>query len=154
MSGNTLMTTPPHRGKRRFNPKRKLRTEYTLGELDDLAKRVKYRGNPVHKRNPGDFDLMPPGAPRPDKTLCDSEGIFRRLEAARLLKERVKRGLISEQTRAEFPQNIWAVTEQGYPLEAELENRAQGTYHGYPVLQHDPIRNQILGLIDNWVKAD
>jgi hypothetical protein len=142
--GNTLMTTPANRGRNRFNPKRSLREECDPGELNDLATRVRYSGNPVHKSDPGDFNLTPPAEPRPDKTLCDGVGIHSTLEATRLLRKGVKRGMISEQTRGGFPQNIWAVTEQGCPLEAQLENQTQGTYHGYPVPQSDPIRNQIL----------
>lgn len=99
-----------------------------------LADRVKYGGNPEHKRNPGDFGLTPPLQPRPDKTLCDEVKIFSRREATGLLKEGVKKGLISEQhTQNGYPQNIWAVTEEGWPLEAQLENARQGTYHGYPM---------------------
>ena len=85
-----------------------------------------------------------PAEPRDDKTLCDDAGIFTKSEAQRLLREGVQRGLISEQARGEFPQNVWAVTEDGCPLEAELENKTQGTYHGYPVLGNDPFRERIL----------
>ncbi len=54
------------------------------------------------------------------------------------------RGLISVQTRGQFPQNIWSVTESGCPLEAQLENQELGTYHGYPMPSTDPFRDAVL----------
>ena len=61
-----------------------------------------------------------------------------------MLKRGVLQGFISEQTRGDFPQNIWAVTEDGNPLEAQLENRAQGVYHGYPMPMNDDFRDEVL----------
>ena len=43
-----------------------------------------------------------------------------------------------------FPKNIWAVTDDGIPLEAQLENQAQGTYHGYPLTSNDDFRHIVL----------
>ena len=131
-------------GRARFNSKRRIKEPAGLAGMEQLAQRVQYTGNPAHKRNPGDFGLNPPAQPRDDKTLCDDAGIFTKSEAQRLLREGVQRGLISEHTRGEFPQNVWAVTEDGCPLEAELENRTQGAYHGYPVPGNDPFRERIL----------
>ena len=127
-----------------FNPKRKIRTAAPDDDLADLAKRVKYTGSPLHKRNPGDFGLTPPSQPRQDKILCDITGITTVRESLRLLRRGVSKGLISEQTRGGFPQNIWAVTEDGIPLEAQLENREKGTYHGYPMPASDRFRDQVL----------
>ncbi len=126
-----------------FNPKRKIRDDAMPAEA--LARRVNYGGNPEHKRNPGDFGLTPPAAHRrSDKTLCDGVGILSRKEALRLLRAGLRRGLISEQERDGWPQNIWAVTEAGEPLEAQLENRVTGLYHGYPMPQADPLRDEVL----------
>ncbi|OQA09809.1 MAG: hypothetical protein BWY66_00402 [bacterium ADurb.Bin374] len=105
---------------------------------------VSYGGNPEHKKNPGDFGLTPPSSPRPDKTLCDGVGIVSRRQALRLLREGIRRGLISNQMRGRFPQNIWAVTSDGAPLEAQLENPDMGIYHGYPLPEHDPFRERVL----------
>jgi len=52
--------------------------------------------------------------------------------------------LISIQKRNDFPQNIWAVTDTGIPLEAQLENNVQGAYHGYPMPESDPFRETVL----------
>ena len=134
--------TMPRR--RRFNPKRRIREPGGSDELETLARRVKYTGNPAHKRNPGDFGLTPPAQPRADKTLCDVVSIATVLESTRLLRQGVARGLISEQTRGDFPQNIWAVTSDGVPLEAQLEDRGQGTYHGYPMPSTDDFRDEVL----------
>jgi len=57
----------------------------------------------------------------------------------------VSRGLISERFCGEFPKHIWAVTDDGHPLEAQLENETQGTYHGYPVGKEDNFWDKILG---------
>lgn len=134
----------------RSNPKRRIAQGVSPAELACLAERVKYTGNPMHKRNPGDFGLTPPSQPRPDKTLCDAAGIISTREALRLLREGVSRGLISVQTNGGFPQNIWSVTEDGCPLEAQLENRTQGTYHGYPMPSNDCFRERVL---EHWASS-
>lgn len=103
---------------------------------------VQDTGNPGHKRNPGDFGLTPPTAPRAGKTLCDAVAIHSRSQARRLLEEGIRRGLISVQCRDGFPQNIWAVTGNGEPLEAQHEGN--GRYHGYPMPEADPFREEVL----------
>lgn len=83
-------------------------------------------------------------APRADKTLCDGARIMRRADAEALLRKGIERGLISEQQRGRFPQNIWAVTEEDVPLEAQLDNVDQGNYRGYPMPDTDPLREEVL----------
>lgn len=65
----------------------------------------------------------------------------------RLLREGIRRGLVSEQNRKDFPQNIWAVTEDGTPLEAALDNQEQGSYHGYPMWTDDQFARKV---IEQW----
>ncbi len=135
--------------KRSFNPKRRLapdRHPYAGGASggNGNADKFQYTGSPLHKRTPGDFALSPPAAPRPDKSLCDEAGITRRQEAQDLLREGVRRGLVSPHEPDSFPQNVWAVTEGGVALEAQLENQEQGTYHGYPMPMHDPFRHTVV----------
>jgi len=108
-----------------YNPKRRISDQKTAEELKDLASKVRYGGNPEHKRNPGDFGLTPPAMPRPDKTLCDTVGISKRNEATRLLKKGVRKGLVSIREKNGFPQNIWTITKEGHPLEAQLEIRTR-----------------------------
>ena len=107
--------------------------------------KVQYSGNPEHKRNPGDYGLTPPNVARPGKTLCDQVEIYSRSEARTLLREGFERGTFSFQERDGWPQNVWAVTEKGEPLEAQHE--AQGVYHGYPMPEADPFREKVL---DRW----
>ena len=129
---------------RQYNPKRRIQSDPEQEYLKILVSRVKYSGSPYHKRTPGDFGLTPPVQPVPDKTLCDQAGVTTVTEASRLLKAGVKKGLISVQIHGEFPQNIWAVREDGWPFEAQLENQVQGTYHGYPMPSTDDFRLEVL----------
>jgi len=116
--------------RRKFNTKRKISSVTDAAVLIPLSSRVVYLGSPLHKINPGDFGLTPPSSPRPDKTLCDGVKIFERDKAQELLREGAKRGLISVQERSGLPQNIWAVSDDGTPLEAQLDNQERATYHG------------------------
>ena len=130
----------------KFNPKRKMRS-YSVNSNEEnkgLSQTIKYGGNSEHKKNPNDFNLVPPVSPRSAKSLCDDVEIFEKKKAAKLLKEGARRGMISKQERNGFPQNIWAVDENGKPLEAQLENQELGTYHGYPVPESDPFGTLIL----------
>jgi hypothetical protein len=131
-----------------FNPKRRLCTDAQLDGkrhlLEDLAKRARYSGNPEHKRNPGDFGLDPPSSPRPGKTLCDVVEIHTRAAAVALLRTGLRKGTFSVQERNGWPQNVWAITADGEPLEAQLEG--EGVYHGYPMPQDDPFREDVLAL--------
>lgn len=113
-------------------------------DLDVLVKRVSYGGNPEHKKNPGDFGLTPPCQPKADKSLCDEIGIFKKSDAEKLLREGIRRGLISKNERGQFPQNVWAVTQDGIPVEAQLENLETGIYHGYPMPISDSFYNAVL----------
>jgi hypothetical protein len=134
------------RTRKSFNPKRRLRTGMPLdgaGEvLQELAAMVRYGGNPEHKRNPGDFGLDPPSSPRLGKTLCDAVNIHTRAAALELLRRGLTKGFVSVRERNGWPQNVWAVTEAGEPLEAQLEN--DGVYHGYPMPMDDPFRDEVL----------
>jgi len=131
--------------RQRFNPKRCFSSELPSKEaLERLANQLSYGGNPAHKRNPGDFGLTPPTQPRDDKSLCDDAGILKRDEALRLLRLGAQRGMISEWNGEGFPRNIWAVTEAGIPLEAQLENPEKGSYHGYPLEGNDDFRPRVL----------
>ena len=129
----------------KFNPKRRLRDPRPdVERREEWLTAAEYTGSPYHKINPGDFGLTPPSAPRADKTPCDNVEIFEKARAQGLLEEGFRRGLVSEQERNGWPQNVWVVTENQEPLEAQLENQMLGTYHGYPMLSHDPLYKQVL----------
>lgn len=140
------MTKPHDRPKRRFKSVRKLRTPPDSARdkelLRSLAQAVSYVGNPMHKRIPGDFELTPPSAARQCKTLCDNVSIFSKAEATHLLRKGVAYGLISEQMHETWPQNIWAVAKNGRPLEAMYDGN-NGTYHGYPMDEGDPLSEEV-----------
>jgi hypothetical protein len=129
-----------------FNPKRRLQNadDTAKPRLDDLARRVSYGGNPEHKRNPGDFGLSPPSDPRQAKSLCDVAKIFNREDALGLLRQGITRGLISDREEQGWPKNVWSVTSDGIPLEAQLENSQTGRYHGYPMPESDPLASEVI----------
>jgi hypothetical protein len=138
----------------RYNPKRGVAAPEASPQrravLAQLAREVRYGGNPEHKRNPGDFGLTPPAEPRRGKTLCDDAKIFRRSEALLLLREGLRRGLVDARWTGEgWPKLVWAVDANGTPLEAQRE--ADGTYHGYPMPKGDPLRSTVTAL---WATHD
>ncbi|MBT9548960.1 MAG: hypothetical protein IV090_26445 [Candidatus Sericytochromatia bacterium] len=137
----------PRKGK--YNPKRKLVKIYDISsqDLSVLASCIGYGGNPEHKKKPGDFGLTPPSGPRAGKSLCDAVEVFTREEALGLLKEGVKKGLISERFDGKWPKNIWSVIEKNghqVALEAQLESTECGIYHGYPMQEDDPFSQEII----------
>lgn len=131
-----------------FNPKRKLLTsaqaEARGDELGELANRARYGGNPEHKKNPGDFGLTPPSDPRQGKSLCDIAKIFKRNEAEKLLRAGLRKGLVSDRMAGDWPKNVWSVTDDGFAMEAQLENPDLGTYHGYPMPETDPLSQEVI----------
>jgi len=68
-----------------------------------------------------------------------------------LLRNGVRRGLVSERWSQGFPQNIWSVTADGKPVEAQLENAALGVYHGYPLPNSDSFSQAVL---QRWSETD
>lgn len=133
----------------RFNPKRRIQldSESVLEQWPE----VDYGGNPEHKRNPGDFGLTPPANPKPHKSLCDDANVTSKKQAKELLLAGIRKGLVSLQRSQAtgWPQNVWAVTSSGVALEAQLENAQQGTYHGYPMPEYDPLTAEVL---EEWSK--
>lgn len=138
----------------RFNTKRKIQSFSECSVSDDLINSVKYGGNPEHKKNPGDFGLTPPSAPRTAKSLCDSAEIFTRKVAIAYIKTGLRKGMISVQMKGPWPQNIWAVTGDGIPLEAQLENPESGAYHGYPMPDSDPFSHEVIKEWKTRIKND
>ena len=129
----------------KFNPKRRFASSLPSPEaLERLAEEVRYGGKPEHKRNPGDFNLIPPSLPRDDKSLCDEIRLFRRADARALLQRGIERGMISDWDGTGYPKNIWSMTDDGIPLEAQLENPHNGTYHGYPLEANDDFRERVI----------
>ena len=83
------------------------------------------------------------------KTLCDAKRPFLKAEAEHLLREGLKRGMISPTAGEAWPRHVWAVNEEEEVFEAQLENSEQGIYHGYPLPLDDDFRSVVLS---EWQK--
>ena len=103
-------------------------------ELQRMAERAGYSPSPYHKAHPS---RTVGAAPRPDKTVCGSLALPDCQDAADLLKAGILRGMISTQLRHGWPQNVWAVDDEGIVYEAQLGNSELGEYHGYPMKADD-----------------
>ena len=136
--------------RRSFNPKRKIADFGVRDERDrqQMSEQCSYGGNPQHKTDPRDYQLDPPVNPRPGKTLCDGLTPIARVDATRLLRQGFVKGMVSEQlVQNRWPQNVWAIAEDGEVYEAQLENPLQGVYHGYPMPENDPLKKTV---IEEW----
>lgn len=133
------------KSRRGYNPKRRILAagEWSEEKLKAMAEKASYGGNPEHKSRPNDYQLKPPANPRPGKTLCDEVSEFPKLRAQNLLCAAFLRGMVSVQERDGWPQSVWAVCEDE-AYEAQLENRAKGVYHGYPMPAQDNFRDVVL----------
>jgi hypothetical protein len=119
-------------------------SQWPEDKLKSLADQLSYSGNPLHKRNPGDYNLTPPCAGgRPGKTLCDRAKIFTRREALTLLRDGCRKGLIDSNFEDGWPKRIWSVHE-GIVLEAQLDKSPPGSYRGYPLQSDDHFQAFIL----------
>ena len=113
------------------------------GKLEQLARAAECSGNPLHKFSPGDFDLTPkaqarkPSNEQQSRSLCDTAKVFEREDAVRYLREGLRRGMISVARINGWPKQVWAVTDDGDPLEAQRER--DGIYHGYSMPKEDPM---------------
>lgn len=128
------------------------KTPLSEGERSYLREHARYEGRAYHKGHPGDFGLTPPCDPRPDKTLCDKANVTRAAEAERLFLRAIKRGLASEnEVQSGFPKYLWVVDDQGHVFELMYGGSHPGHYHGYPILQDDPLFDRVS---DAWGSND
>lgn len=109
--------------------------------LDSWSKMASYEGANYHKRDPREFNLPQAGQPRRAKTLCDEVPIKRLADALRLLREGIRKGLVSAQERNGWPQHVWAVS-NGRALEAKQSS--EGVYHAYPLQISDPFADEVI----------
>ena len=136
-------------GKKAIAARRTMRRSIRAARLSPeerafLLANSRYEGSPFHKRSPGDFGLIPPAAPRPDKTLCDVAAVTRRALAEAIFRSAIDGGIVSEGEGApRYPKQIWAVTEAGYVFEAMYGGSRTGAYHGYPIPRDDPFFERV-----------
>jgi hypothetical protein len=128
-----------------YNPKRRIAPPDTLSadERHAFSASVNYGGNPEHKRSPADYGLTPPVQPRPGKTRCDGNRQILKEEATEILRNGLLKGMFSQCEASQWPKNIWSVSAMDEVFEAQLENVAQGTYHGYPLPENDDFRRVV-----------
>ncbi len=95
-------------------------------EVDRFASEARYRASRYHRHTTTRW--------RPDKSKCPS-GVGRESAKALLLRG-IRRSMFSSHRRGGWPQKVWAV-DGGVVYEAQLTNRGQGEYHGYPMKPDD-----------------
>lgn len=133
--------------------RRSIRTAFlSESERELLRRNASYEGVPYHKRLPGNFGLIPPAAPRPDKTLCDEANISSRAQAEDLLSCAIEGGMVSDAKDANgFPKQLWVVDGAGQVFEAMSGGSGVGKYHGYPIRRNDPFFDEV---INAWRRRD
>ena len=112
----------------RYRRKKKLVASQWPSDLDSpdvLATRVRYTGSAEHKDYPS-FAGSP--ALRSDATRCEKS--IGQEEAEEMLKEAVRRGLVSEDSEGGYPRYIWGRL-RGEVYIARLINQGQGWYKGW-----------------------
>jgi len=132
------------------NPKRRIVASACLDAdaREQLAARVQYVGSGHHKRNPADYD-MDRTNPRPTKSLCDLVKVVTIDEARRLLREGVRRAMISQPGNDGIPKYVWSVADDGEVYEAKTHPNTSGQYHGYPLVGEDDLRSYVTRV---WVE--
>lgn len=120
------------------NPKRRIAKQghYTARELDEFASTAQYGGSAHHKLHPGGYGFVPPAAPRPSKSVCDGKRPVAPHEATGLLREAMRRGMVSSHVDGTWPKYAWAVDEAGEVYEAKLGHDGR-RYHGYRLAEDD-----------------
>jgi hypothetical protein len=106
-------------------------------ELKGLAQRVTYGGSAYHKTRANDYGLTPPLSPRPHKSPCDDLRPVPKVEAVRLLREGIRRGMVSALAEGGVPKYVWAVDRDGEVYEAKAKAGLETGYHGYRLGEDD-----------------
>lgn len=134
---------------RKYNPKRTILSDEQYleikGTLEKKSADLKYDGKPEHKRAPVKYGFPPPTKPREAKTFCDDYEDFTLKCACKLLRKGFLLGMHDARTTGDgWPKHIWAVSEKGTALEAKPSGGISGTYHGYPMVDTDPLKEKVL----------
>ena len=100
-----------------------------------LLGRVWYRHHEQHCSGPSTW--------APHKTKCPRGiGCSRALE---MLQEGLRRSMFPPRMGAGLPSTVWAVDDRtGVAYEARVTNSDTAEYHGFPVLDRDPLKGEII----------
>lgn len=99
--------------------------------LRHMAETARYGGAAYHKLRPGDYGFDPPVSPRPSKAVCDDKRIVLRDEAETLLRQGIRKGMISRPAPGQLPKYVWTVDGNGDVYEAKTKPGQETVYHGY-----------------------
>ena len=103
------MKRPQKRSKTKKKTALASTSKFDRDTLEQMAQDARYRPSPYHKSDPSAWGLSGLPQYRPDKTVCEGSGITCSREAVKLLKSSIRCGIISDQQRGKWPQNVWAV---------------------------------------------
>ena len=104
---------------------------------DALLARVTYCHHRQHCGQPPTY--------APHKTKCPRD--VNRRRALQLLREGLRRSMVPPD-QADLPTTVWAVDEaDGRVYEARVTNPVTAQYHGFPVLDTDPLKQEI---VNQW----
>lgn len=133
------------RKRRSVSPDRRITPAGSISatDLKALTKRLTYGGSSYHKLRPNDYGLSPPFSPRPHKSPCDDLRAVPKAEAIRLLKEGIRRGMVSALAGGGVPKYVWAVAEDGLVFEAKTDP-PNTVYHGYRLLEDDADMREVV----------
>ncbi len=136
------------------NPKRRIAPQgfFDSADLARLAREVRYRGSPHHKRIPTDYGFNPPASPRPRKSLCDNKRRISLEEAKKLFVNGITLGMVSSYSKNGLPKYVWAVDQDGEAYEAKLGDDGH-SYHGYRLdVRENNLRQQVIKEWHNRLK--
>ena len=113
-------------------------------ELSRIASQAVYVGSANHKLHSADYGFHPPGNPRPSKSLCDDRRHILKKEAAQLLQDGIRHGMVSRFEVGQLPKYIWVVDQNHEVYEAKTKPGQENTYHGYRLSMDDGMRAEVL----------
>lgn len=147
------MRRPPKRPdvpkRRSDNDKRRLDSQPSAEQIEQLLKTTTYQGSPKHKRHPHLFGLEPFNGIRGDATLCDEHAGFAPADMAQvpaLIRRGLRAGLIGSA--------LWTVSDNGWIFEARLTNASSGEHHGYPVRSSEAIAEPVYRRFAVWAASE
>lgn len=127
------------------NPTRRIvdHSLITQEQVNHLLKKARYVGSGHHKRYPADYGLERTN-PRPASSLCDLSRAITLHEATSLLRQGIRKKMVSKLQQDGLPKYVWSVSSAGEVFEAKTHPNTAGIYHGYPLEEQDDMRKCVL----------